>query len=98
MAMLDAFFLVAKERERQLVEEGWDPDHDDEHEHGQLALAAAAYAIHAARGSLPPDLYERLWPFDQHWWKPKGRVRDLVRAAALLLAEIERVQREEQGL
>lgn len=36
-----------------------------------------------------------LWPMSWHaeWWKPKDRRRNLVRAAALLLAEIERIDR-----
>lgn len=37
-----------------------------------------------------------IWPADwETWWKPKDRRRDLVRAAALLLAEIERLDRME---
>src|ERR1700675_1314466 len=34
-----------------------------------------------------------LWPdsWAPAWWKPKGRRRDLVRAGALILAEIERL-------
>lgn len=34
------------------------------------------------------------WPFPPRSWKPKDRRRDLVRAAALLVAEIERLDRE----
>jgi hypothetical protein len=34
-----------------------------------------------------------IWPWTRSWWKPKDRRRDLVRAAALLLAEIERLDR-----
>lgn len=35
------------------------------------------------------------WPRSWHpkWWKPKDRRRDLVRAAALIVAEIERLDR-----
>lgn len=37
----------------------------------------------------------KLWPksWAPSWWKPKNRRRDLVRAAALLIAEIERLDR-----
>ena len=37
----------------------------------------------------------RLWPSSWHprYWKPKDRRRNLVRAAALILAEIERIDR-----
>ena len=35
------------------------------------------------------------WPhtWDASWWKPKDRRRDLVRAGALIIAEIERLDR-----
>lgn len=34
-----------------------------------------------------------LWPWAKEWWKPKDRRRDLIRAAALIVAEIERLDR-----
>lgn len=40
-------------------------------------------------------LCPHLWPWHGGWWKPKDRRSDLVRAAALLLAEIERLDRYE---
>ncbi len=33
------------------------------------------------------------WPWHPDWWKPKGQRADLIRAAALLVAEIERIDR-----
>ena len=35
---------ITDERRRQVDAEGWTPEHDDEHDSGQLALAAACYA------------------------------------------------------
>jgi hypothetical protein len=35
----------------------------------------------------------RYWPWEDKWWKPKDRRRDLVRAGALIVAEIERLDR-----
>jgi hypothetical protein len=35
---------IAKERERQITEEKWTPEHDDEHDDGELALVAALFA------------------------------------------------------
>jgi hypothetical protein len=35
----------------------------------------------------------RMWPWGKAWWKPKDDRRNLVRAAALILAEIERLDR-----
>lgn len=100
---------ISRERERQMSGEGWTLSHDDEHADGEMARAAGVYALNAsvqsdvarevaadeaARG-VPPSLYfvKRYWPWDAQWWKPKDRRRDLVRAAALLVAEIERLDR-----
>lgn len=35
---------IAAERRRQVEAEGWTPEHDDGHEHGELAWAAVCYA------------------------------------------------------
>lgn len=35
-----------------------------------------------------------IWPWARSWWKPKHRRADLVRAGALILAEIERLDRK----
>lgn len=87
---------IAAERCRQVEAEGWTPDHDDQHTDGAIARAAAAYAIHST--DYPTIRGERSraldwWPWDLHWWKPKDRRRDLIRAAALTVAEIERLDR-----
>jgi hypothetical protein len=86
---------VLAERQRQISAEGWTTGHDDEHATGGLALAAACYAI-SGRGvnqwPMEAMLYD-WWPWDRKWWKPKTRRRDLVKAAALILAEIERIDR-----
>jgi hypothetical protein len=34
-----------------------------------------------------------IWPWDRQWWKPQDRRRDLIKAAALIVAEIERLDR-----
>jgi hypothetical protein len=86
---------VIAERARQQSQEGWSPEHDDEHTRGELAVAAASYAYVATvsdrtRKSWRPDW----WPWDFSWWKPKTRRHDLVRAGALILAEIERLDRQ----
>lgn len=88
--MSDAIVDVINERNRQVVVEGWTAKHDDTHTAGELALAGAVYAVGPAL--LP------FWPWDLDWWKPKDRRTDLVRAAALIVAEIERLDRlEEDG-
>jgi len=84
---------VLAERMRQVEREGWNHEHDDLHRDGGLAQAAACYAAHA--GGMPQSGYGSMpyWPWDDDWWKPKDPRRDLVRAGALILAEIERIDR-----
>lgn len=79
---------IAEERRRQITVEGWTPEHDDEHSSDELACAAAAYAM-----SDDEQMVGMLWPWRREWWKPKGRKRDLVRAGALIAAEIDRLER-----
>ena len=101
---------IATERKRQVDAEGWTPEHDDGHKHGEIALAAASYAAHTApkldpwikvgfagRTQMAGDfnISDLLWPWDLRWWKPKNRRRDLIRAGALIVAEIERIDRAE---
>ena len=90
---------IAAERHRQVSAEGWTPEHDDHHATGELARAAGCYAF--SGGRLEDDEQGRFndlairhgWPWAQEWWKPKSRRADLVRAGALIVAEIERLDR-----
>ena len=82
--------LIKQERLRQIYEEGWTTEHDDEHTNNELALAAVCYA-------LPTNYLSSHWPstWDKKWYKPTTRIKDLTKAASLLVAEIERLQRIE---
>ncbi|MBN9135673.1 MAG: hypothetical protein J0I92_06440 [Phyllobacterium sp.] len=98
---------VIAERHRQVTAEGWTPEHDDEHRHGEMARAAGIYALIA--GANPTDyrnatdgyslndilrgIMKHYWPWLPSWFKPTNRRRDLVKAGALILAEIERLDR-----
>ncbi|EPB6943443.1 TPA: coiled-coil domain-containing protein [Pseudomonas aeruginosa] len=98
--MPQAWLDVQAERRRQITAEGWTPEHDDEHSHGQIARAAACYAL--AGSSAPNDgtaalLVSLAWPWDEQWWKPTTVRRDMVKACALALAEIERLDRAAPG-
>ncbi|HHG4467014.1 TPA: hypothetical protein ACPWFP_004665 [Pseudomonas aeruginosa] len=91
-----AWLDVQAERSRQVEAECWTPEHDDAHSHGQMARAAACYAL--AGSSAPNDgtaalLVSLAWPWDEQWWKPSTARRDLIKAGALILAEIERIDR-----
>lgn len=95
---------VLAERERQKTAEGWTSDHDDSHTKGEMAAAAGIYALVASssdrrwivKGLSGNDYIAaamKLWPWDKPWFKPTDPRRDLVKAGALLLAEIERIDR-----
>lgn len=113
--------LIAAERERQVAEENWTPEHDDGHTKGELAMAAACYAaptrIYIERGLLNGHGFADPWPFPPiaslsgryagDWDKRKSgnvvkdmptegedRIRFLVKAGALIAAEIDRLQRK----
>lgn len=91
--------LIAEERQRQIDVEGWDAAHDDQHEMGEMASAAMCYAeqgldeeIQEVGGS--EEFAQEWWPWDHAWWKPSpDRVRNLVKAGALIAAEIDRIRR-----
>lgn len=81
---------IAAERRRQIEAEGWTPEHDDEHCVGELAAAAASYAL--ARNECDSALVS--WPWAMKWWKPKDTRSNLVRAGALIAAELDRLDRK----
>ncbi|MDR8400078.1 hypothetical protein NE850_27595 [Paraburkholderia sp. USG1] len=93
--MTDAARDVIAERQRQVSAEGWTPEHDDEHEEGELAAAAGCYAIWGWGGHAFSQAGDepKPWPWNRTWWKPSTLRRHCVKAAALLLAEIERIDR-----
>ncbi|MET5016675.1 hypothetical protein AAHH78_16035 [Burkholderia pseudomallei] len=99
--LTDAARDMLAERRRQVEAEGWTPEHDDQYQHGAIALAAACYAANAG-GVAWADPLPSFWPWMHNWWKPttprRGSRwplprRDLVKAGALILAELERLDR-----
>ena len=87
--------LIEEERLRQIYIEGYTSEHDDTESEGQLSRAAALYA-------LPSHLrwyIKYLWPWGDDDYKPdkeytdEGRIRELVKAGALISAEIDRIKR-----
>lgn len=94
--MSNAINDVISERKRQQESEGWSTAHDDKHKPGELAAAGSRYATNAAAclGIHPPCLhFGASWPWDEMWFKATTPRRDLVKAGALILAEIERLDR-----
>lgn len=94
---------VFAERKRQIDKEHYSHEHDDEYDQNELIRAASSYLSHViGRGwvfkETCPETYQDeeapdLWPWDLDFWKPKNPRRDLVRAAALIIAEIEKIDR-----
>ncbi|WP_336948678.1 hypothetical protein [Acinetobacter junii] len=96
---------VIAERERQINVKGYSTDHDDQYEGNQLPRTASGYVDQVVGRSwvyddYGPEVYQdddvpEFWPWDESYWKPKSPREDLVRAAAILIAEIERLDRKE---
>lgn len=87
-SMPKAWLDVQAERRRQITAEGWTPDHDDLYCAAELPRAAAAYILSGANDEAPA-----IWPFSAKWWKPRDARANYMRAGALILAEIERLDR-----
>lgn len=88
----DALALIAAERDRQINHEGYSPEHDADHFHGDLAVHAAELAV------VDTDAWVEDAAREPDEWglvaKHKhDRVRCLVIAGALIVAELEREMR-----
>lgn len=91
---------VLAERVRQIEAERYTAEHDDQYIPGVLALGGAAYAVNGAGRAMSLKKYidraERLWPFNDNFKPGKSEADargDLVKAAAMIIAEIERMDR-----
>lgn len=91
---------ITQERERQIAGEGYTATHDAEHDTFELTEAAEAYLMAAKAAAFTTGLSDgglRLacpesWPWELEAWKPSGEpIRDLVKAGALIAAEIDRL-------
>lgn len=83
---------VIAERQRHQSAEGWTPEHDDQYSKSQLLWASSCYVLNAIH---PFNRIPFYWPWTPEWWKPTNPRRDLVKAGALILAEIERIDRQD---
>ena len=95
--------LIANERDRQIKIKGF--TNDDHHTLGELSSAAGAYLLVASaevRGSQASEWpWEMVcssselmlsWPWRKTFWKPSDDpIRNLVKAGALIAAEIDRL-------
>jgi hypothetical protein len=98
-----AITLIANERSRQMTQEGYSTEHDDTHQCGELAIAAGAYvraSVLQSRGKPLAMIQSAVpagaipFPWEDNYWKPSDdQIRNLVKAGALIVAEIQRLQR-----
>ena len=99
--------MIAVERLRQIEQEGWTPEHDAEHDDRALLCAARCYVVAAEWAGFinmpqPMPKWARdqaaPWLWDEEWWKPSDDpVRNLVKAGALIAAEIDRLHRRKES-
>ena len=91
---------IADERQRQVDAEGYSAENDGDYKAGELANAALAYVQVAAmdlaaggRSHVATRSPPACWPWHRLWWKPKDARRDLVRAGALIAAQLDLLDR-----
>lgn len=101
---LPAANLIELERRRQIEEEGYSDSHDDQHMHGELAIVASSLLVDGTDAMVvDKDGFgtkgDEWGLIDKHGYraKPDGRLRKLVIAGALVVAEIEREMRKKNG-
>ena len=93
--------LIAAERTRQIEVERFDASHDWYHPEGTLAVAAACYALPTAERLMALECDENgvpeVWPWEPKMFKPTpgDRKRELIKAGALIAAELDKILLEE---
>lgn len=97
--------LVAAERATH-PGRGFTAEHDAEHVDAALVDAALDYAKFSAvlvRDPTAAELRERRtpsadWPWHSSWWRPSDDpIRNLVKAGALIVAEIDRLSAQQEA-
>lgn len=81
---------IAEERRRQIEDLGYTREHDRNHQGAELVRAALSYLAAADFGDNPPLPFD--WPFDPKSWRPEDRRNNLIRAGALIAAELDRME------
>lgn len=101
MTAADGVELIAAERDAQVTREGYLRRHDDSHDKGEMATAALCY-LRVVLTHVDPDSPNAAAPINStaDWPWPDGYKPDwgdpipnLVKAGALIAAEIDRLQR-----
>lgn len=107
--MTSGIEVIAKERQRQIQQKGFNKIHDSQYKTSALNNAAICYAIFAgSSNSMREAIRQQVkfghtpggWPWDLQSWKPSddncdsSRIRELAKAGALIAAEIDRLKRK----
>ena len=98
--MTIAIHDILEERVRQIEKENFSHHHDDKEEYNRsMAIVAGLYALAAGGISDRLSFFREVWPrsWALHWWKPTTARHNLVKAGALIVAEIERLDRLEKS-
>lgn len=83
--------LIAEERYRQIVEEGYSAALDDQYTHNELMWTADAYTQPGLNSTSRSPTY---WPWEEKYWKPSDdTIKNYVKGGALIAAEIDRLLR-----
>ena len=87
--------LIKEERKRQITEEGYTLEHDKMYNDPKdMVMAACVYASLGIGPNMDPNFVKDMedsWPWDPKYFKPKDRIRNLVRAGALIAAALDRL-------
>jgi hypothetical protein len=101
----NATAAIDYERERQVNDENWSEEHDDQHQDGSLWRAAHFYATTATKTPIWGYMNFKQWPWGPEFFKPWKKngfgnytteidaERCLIKAGALILAEQDRLDR-----
>lgn len=82
---MNGITIIKEERERQIIHEGYLPNHDLRYIQGELEDAADAYYFHGIDSKSPVP---KNWPWEIKYWKPTNDpIRNYAKAGALYLAE-----------
>lgn len=95
-----SIYAEIDQRRQKQIAKGYNAAHDDQHTKGEIALGAAAYCEAAGRADVYSVRIGRASAFPLCWpWKPsefrsEGPRENLLKAAAMIVAEIERLDRK----
>lgn len=89
---MTALEMIAEKHRTNREHKGYTEHHDDQHVAGELADGAIAFIMQDLEGTSKNA--KDWWPFEEETFEPSDDpIRNLVKAGALIVAEIERRQR-----